>query len=208
MTKQEFINFISKKNFVGTKEQIHKYISNYYANEFCDKREKELIFLEIGVRDGHDLAMFADWLYRSNVFGIDIQEIVKNPALGIRHGIGSYDLSFEELDNCHFILGNAYEDKIVNLFENESIDYLIDDGSHLLSDQIKCIEKYYSKVKKGGKIIIEDIGCREGIKNPPTSECIEMITNKAKKLGCEVEIFDLTDMTKSSFSILIEITKR
>ena len=207
----KFINFIKEKNFQGTKELQHKYISKYYADEFCDKREEELVFVEIGVRDGCDLAMFADWFHKSEVFGIDITEILINTRKhGPECGWGSYDLSIEELDNCHFILGNGYDDKIVNFFENEMIDYLIDDASHVLADQLKCIEKYLPKIKKGGKIIIEDVSCNELLTNPnpPPKKCIELITKKAEQLGCTTRVFDFREITKKYFSIIIEITKR
>lgn len=205
----KFINFIKEKNFEGTKELHHKYISNYYANEFCDKREEELNFVEIGVRDGFDLAMFADWFYKSEVFGIDIEDIVINHKNhGPESGWGRYDLSIGELDNCHFIKGNGYDDNIINFFKDETIDYLIDDASHILEDQLVCIEKYMSKIKKGGKIIIEDVGCYENTSNPPPNECIEAITNKAKKLDCTVRVFNFSEITGIKYSILFEITKR
>jgi hypothetical protein len=205
----KFINFIKEKNFKGTKECHHKYISNYYAAEFCDKREEELIVVEIGVRGGFDLAMFADWFHKSEVFGIDIKESFKNSKNNIPESEwGSYDLSIEELNNCHFILGNGYDDKIVNFFGDETIDYLIDDGSHVLNDQLKCIEKYFNKIKKGGKIIIEDVGCHELTSNPCPNKCIESIFNKAEELGCTARVYDLTEITKIKFSIIIEITKR
>ena len=215
--KNKFIKFIKQKNFEGTKELHHKYISNYYANEFYVKREEELIFVEIGVRDGFDLAMFADWFYKSKVFGIDITEIVEthsaSPSYSPEFGWGRYDLSIGELDNCHFIKGNGYDDSIINFFKDETIDYLIDDASHLLKHQLMCIEKYLSKIKKGGKIIIEDVGCDEPtifckLGNPSPNECIESIVNKAEQLGCMVRVFNLSEITKIKYSIIIEITKR
>jgi hypothetical protein len=205
----KFINFIKEKNFDGTKELYHKYISNYYADEFCDKREEELNFVEIGVRDGCDLAMFADWFYKSEVFGIDIADILINGRNhGPELGWGRYDLSIGELDNCHFIKGNGYDDNIIDFFKDESIDYLIDDASHILEDQLMCIEKYLSKIKKGGKIIIEDVGCYEQTNNPPPNKCIKSIVNKAEQLGCVARVFNFSEITKIKYSIIIEITKR
>tara|TARA_R100001079_G_scaffold69173_1_gene36308 strand:- start:51 stop:680 length:630 start_codon:yes stop_codon:yes gene_type:complete len=206
----KFINFINEKNFQGTKEFHHKYISNYYCNEFENKRDEKLLFVEIGVRDGSDLCMFADWLHKSKIHGIDIQEIQKScfRDYGVESGWGNYNIKFDDLENIKFILGDGYSDEIVNYFSDESIDYLIDDGTHFIYDQIICIEKYSPKIKKGGKIIIEDIGFATSADFTNTDECVERIKECAEKLNYNFKLFDLRSEKTTRFSVLVELQKR
>tara|TARA_R100000700_G_C3175193_1_gene149953 strand:+ start:2044 stop:2700 length:657 start_codon:yes stop_codon:yes gene_type:complete len=210
----EFINFISRKNFCGTKEWAHKYISNYYAKEFGDKREQNLVFVELGVRDGIDLTMFADWLYKSKVIGVDIDPITEYSYRGYgkwdrrESGYGKYDVKFNELNNIDFIQADAYNIDTVNKFDDLSIDYLIDDASHILKDQIKCLKLYYPKMKKGGKVIIEDVGYKYHRTEPGTpDEAISALRNQSKDLY-DFKLFDLRNQTNYSYSILIELQKR
>ena len=209
--KNEFLKFMKEGNFSGTKEWLHKYVSNYYCDEFENKRAEELTIIEIGVRDGADLALFSDWFHMSKIYGIDINNIIKKDFMDIRasNGDGWYNTNVTDFKNFQFILGNAYKDSVVSKFEDNSLDYLIDDGSHTLGDQIKCIEKYLPKMKIGGKMIIEDVGCREppAHNNPSAEKCIKAILDKAEESGCTHRTIDLRKQTKSTFSIIIEIKK-
>ena len=202
-----------KGNFKGTKEYLHKYISHYYSNEFESKRDEKLTIVEIGVRDGFDLALFSDWFHKSKVFGIDIEPIKRNLSgtFNRAFGDGAYYKGPCTFKNFEFILGNAYDNSTLLRFKDNSIDYLIDDGSHILADQIKCIEKYLPKIKIGGKIIIEDVGCNEAPAdtNPSIENCIHQIVHKVESYKKHKwRIIDLRSKTNSKFSVIVEIEKR
>ena len=67
---------------------------------------------------------------------------------------------------------------------------------------------YYPKIKKGGKIILEDVGFLP----PHGKEChgdeaIEKIRQKSKDLY-DFKLFDLRNRTEYGYSILIELQKR
>jgi Methyltransferase domain len=49
-----------------------------------------------------------------------------------------------------FVLHKEESDKIVNDFENESLDFVFVDGIHTYDGVISDCRNYYSKVKKGG----------------------------------------------------------
>ena len=209
MSAEEFIEFINERRFKGTKEHQHKYISNYYAHEFGKRRHEQLLIVELGVRDGYDLAMFADWFQNSQLVGIDrdhYEQLItwgnnngRNPA----NGWGDYHRHLGQMGNAKFRKELAYDDKTINKFDNESIDYLIDDASHSLDDQLLCIKKYYPKIKKGGKIISEDVGFEAN-----SDTCISKICDSGAELGYDIKVFDLRDKTNYGFSIIIELQKR
>jgi len=206
MNAEEFVKFINERNFSGTKEHQHKYISNYYAHEFGKRQHEELLFVELGVRDGYDLTMFADWFENSEIIGIDInnyQIYVEQRDRSAANGWGNYHKHLGQMKNAEFRQESAYADPTISKFANESIDYLIDDASHDLNDQLMCIKKYYPKIKKGGKIIIEDVGY-----NSHSETCISRICATGSDLGYDVRVFDLREKTDSDFSTIIELQKR
>jgi hypothetical protein len=209
----DFTAFMIKRNWCGTKEFQHKYISNYYATEFEDKREQSLLLVELGVRDGADLSLFADWLCASRIVGIDTKPMVKYAPTEEdckQSGKGKYDVEFDELKNFEFMQMNAYTLDTVNKFNDETIDYLIDDATHFVNDQIKCLSLYYPKIKKSGKVILEDVGFISPgghEKEYRCAEAIEKIRQKSKDLY-NFKLLDLRDKTECGYSVLIELQKR
>lgn len=213
---------MKENKFEGSKEFQHKYISTYYGTEFENLKDCNLTIVEIGVRDGSDLALLCDWFRNSTVIGIDVSP-VGYPCWQCdppKCGCGIYYKSAKEFENFRFIQGHAYEDEIPNMFDNNSIDYLIDDGSHIVSDQLRCIELYYSKIKTGGKIIIEDV-CyarlhgthyRDELGQIADNEkygtyCIGLIKKAAEEHNMDLRIIDNREQN-TFFSVIIELTKR
>jgi len=62
-----------------------------------------------------------------------------------------------EIKGATSIFQDAYQKSTVDLFEDNSIDYLIDDGPHTFESQCYVITNWIVKIKIGGKIIIEDV---------------------------------------------------
>ena len=137
----DFYDSSKEKSDKGTR---HSYIKNFYCKEFTPKRLLPLNIVEIGIYKGESLRLFREYFPNATITGID-QERQKN---------------FEEIyttKNINCIEKNAYKLYTAEFFEYESIDYLIDDGPHSLESQIDCVRFYWDKIKKGGKIIIEDV---------------------------------------------------
>lgn len=144
VTFSDFYKSIEPKSDKGT---LHDYIDGYYSKEFTDKKLEKLSILEIGVRRGDSLNLLSKWFINSEIIGIDNGNEMNQSNIDF----------VNELSNVKLFLENAYVDNIINKFENNSFDYIIDDGPHTLQTQIISIQKWLKKVKPGGKLIIEDI---------------------------------------------------
>jgi len=122
------------------------YIKHNYTEIYGDllryyKNRKNNI-LEIGIRQGGSLRMWKEYFSNSNVYGIDIN-------------INTIET---DLNDCTIIKGNAYSESTVKKhFNNIKFDVILDDGSHTVPDQIKCLNLYSKLLTNDGILIIEDI---------------------------------------------------
>lgn len=144
MTFKEFYQTRVYKSDKGT---VHNYISSFYNKEFTQIRYNSIKLVEIGIFNGDSLRLFGEWFINGKIIGIDN---------GI-HMEDSWKSEVMNIPNTTAILSDAYSDDIVNQFEDESLDYVIDDGPHSLDSQITAYKKWFNKIKPGGKLIIEDI---------------------------------------------------
>lgn len=157
----------------------HNY-AEYYSGEFNPKREENLKILEIGVNYGYSMNLWSKFFINSEIIGVDIS-----------HQWGNL---LDECANVQLYIADAYKDFHKEL-KDEYFDYIIEDGSHTYSDQLKAIELYYSKLKTGGKMIIEDIqGMGYGVE----------LINYCKKQGFKHKFFDLRGREDD---LILEITK-
>lgn len=129
------------------KGTTHQYIYSFYSDEFTPKKNDELTIVEIGINKGDSMILFRDWFTNSKIFGIDNKNEMS----------ADHVEKVDSITGVNIIYRDAYDNETCNLFEDESIDYLIDDGPHSLESQIECVKQWFSKIKKGGKLIIEDI---------------------------------------------------
>lgn len=144
MTFEEHYNNTGKSSDKGT---VHQYIYSFYSNEFTPKKDDELTIVEIGINKGDSMILLRDWFINSKIFGIDNKNEMTD----------EYVNKVNSIERINVIYRDAYDNETCNLFEDESIDYLIDDGPHSVESQIKCVQQWLPKIKKGGKLIIEDI---------------------------------------------------
>jgi hypothetical protein len=126
------------------------YIDNFYEDFLKKYKNEKNIIVEIGVRSGASLKLWSEYFSKeSKIYGLD-NLVDKN----------EYSVPVNEnwIDgkNIEYIIGDAYTEEIANNFNEITI--LIDDGPHSIESHIKLLELYSSKIKKGGAIIIEDIG--------------------------------------------------
>lgn len=125
---------------IGDKGEIHSYIDEY--EELLKPYRNNSSFLEIGVNRGHSLKMFAEYFINSNVIGIEIWE-------GCKAFFEGYQVP------CKLIIADGT--KAVYELNDMMFDVVIDDGSHMINDQIASFNIYSKKMNKGGIYIIEDI---------------------------------------------------
>jgi hypothetical protein len=114
-------------------------------HKYCDFYESVLpkeinSLLEIGVKDGASLKMWRDYYHPyATVIGMDILPVKKID--------GVITVKYDATKNGPLI-------KFYSLIK---FDIIIDDGSHICSDQRKSFELLWPLVKPGGFYIIEDV---------------------------------------------------
>jgi hypothetical protein len=188
MNLKEFYENGNQKSDKGT---THDYISAYYNNEFTSKRFESISILEIGIHAGLSLKLWKDWFENANIFAIDpckevdiLEEIVDE---------------INQRKNVKIIKDDAYSESILSIFEDNSLDYIIDDGPHTLDSQIYSLRNWYKKIKSGGKLIIEDI---------QSLTALNTLVIEANDLDYEYNVFDLRENKGRYDDIIIEIIKK
>jgi len=169
-----FSEFYEASDFKSDKGTTHDYINGWYSDEFTSKRNDKLKILEIGVHRGPSMKLLRDWFINSEITGIDPF------GDGLPEGIAD---DIRKMGDITIIQDDAYTEKVLNMFEDNSIDYLIDDGPHTLDSQLFAIEYWFPKVKKGGTMIIEDIQKFDRDKEKIDELCLQ--------LGLNYETIDL-----------------
>lgn len=125
----------------GTDKFQNGYI-NHYEFHFGEIRDKIKSILEIGVLGGASLRMWRDYFPNASVVGVDINQ-------------GSV---FKE-DRIVVEWGNIADSKCINRLEAYgAFDIIIDDASHLSSQQIWSLDHLWPLVSPGGWFVMEDLG--------------------------------------------------
>ena len=191
-----FVEFLKLKEYHTSKifqyaegPPPHSYAPGYYVNAFAD-RYAPVNILEIGIYNGESMRIWDDWFVNGQIYGIDIDCTSLDRA-------SHHNLS----ERVHLSCGDAYSQEVVDKFEDNFFDFIIDDGSHIPNDQAKFIGLWLPKVKRGGKLIIEDVAELHNAERMRDEAYKNSITN--------VNIFDLRDMSNHIWNddILIEIIK-
>jgi cephalosporin hydroxylase len=125
------------------KNSVHCYVKGYYEKEFFNYKDKEINFLEIGIRGGGSMKLWSEYFENANlIIGVDVDE---SAIAG----------EFRSIDGVQYYFGDAYTQEIINSVPD--LDIFLDDGPHTLESQLSAIENYLPKVKSGGLFIIEDV---------------------------------------------------
>lgn len=138
----------------GDKGTVHSYIPVY--EDLLAPYRQRCSFMEIGLAYGKSVAMWDDYfgLY-CELAGVD---------LNLR-----FDTS--EFPDWHFIEGNILD---VELPDDWLFDVVIDDGSHLLREQVATWKRLQPRMNPGGIYIIEDVpNPREAAKSFPGCEVMD-----------------------------------
>lgn len=172
---------------ISDKGTTHDYIKSYYANEFSN-RDVSIKLVEIGIGDGYSLVLWREWFRNAEIFAIE-----KYPY---HYG---HKVPFR-IKGATSIFDDAYTQSTVDLFEDNSIDYLIDDGPHSYESQEYCLTHWLSKIKPGGKIVIEDIQEYTSL-----GRFEKVIADK--KLNVSTKVFDSRESKGRYDDIIFEVTK-
>ena len=148
--------------------------SKFYVKHFSKLRDKSINLLEIGSYYGSSAAAFTKFFPNAKIFCLDIN--LRN------FKYKSKNIYPFGLDATNPKMVKKFLDSI-NFNNNSFFDIIIDDGSHLLSHQLKSLDIFYKLVSPGGYYIIEDYKFCEffdhlkDTEDPPLSKIIDSIKN-------------------------------
>lgn len=120
---------------------FHNYLRRY---EEIIPRMRPVNLLEIGWFDGASMRMWRDYLHEeSTIIGVDIEP--KEQIFGVEfvHANATSRSMLVKLND----LGLGYQ----------SLDVIVDDGSHLSRDVITTLMLLWDRVRPGGYYIVEDL---------------------------------------------------
>ena len=145
--KKTTLDYLFKKYETDKSNASHGF-TKYYTNHLNKLKNRRLNFLEIGSAKGGSAAAFVHYFDKSNVFCLDVNlTLVKYK---------SDKINFFGLDSSNSKMLYKFLKNVEEKFSVKKFDVIIDDGSHILSDQLFSINYFFKYLKKGGYYIIED----------------------------------------------------
>jgi hypothetical protein len=143
---QEIPNDLERYFRKNNNRLIDKWIHYFdiYDRHFKRYRNQETVILEIGVSQGGSLQMWKNYFgEKAKIFGIDIDPRCK---------------TLEE-ENVRILIGSQSDRKFLRKVKQQipPIDILIDDGGHMMDQQIVSFEELFPHVKEDGVYLCEDL---------------------------------------------------
>jgi len=189
-----------KANVISSKQEPGHGFSKFYETHLNSFKEKKIRILEIGSYSGAAAAAFVKYFPNSEIYCLDINlrnfkySSKKIHAFGI--DVSNHKMMLKFLSKINFF------DSI------KCFDIIIDDGSHIQSDQLIALNFFYKYVANKGFYIIEDYKFPNYFKHLndvddlKIDELIKKINNKesiSSKLLSSDTIFDLSTNNKNIF---------
>lgn len=125
--------------YLSDKGTLHSYLP-VYGRLFAPIRDNELNIFEVGYQHGGSAKLWERYFPKAIIKSIDTDRCVPSPE--------SDRIILEIMDAKALTAG---------YFEKFIPDIAIDDGSHLLEEQIRFVSVVYPIMKSGGLLIVEDI---------------------------------------------------
>lgn len=170
----EIYSRFSQPDKGGDKGTQHSYIDIY-----SELMKSSGSILEVGVYQGHSLAMFQEY-FQGEVLGLDIT---------LRH------LKFE----CNAVECDATaKDQVNKALAGKKFSYILDDGSHRLADQLTTLQLLWPYLKKGGLFFIEDI---------QSPDAAKILVEAVEKLTDDFELHDLRHR-KNRYDDILLVAKK
>jgi len=130
------------------KNDWHGYC-DYYLEELTKFKDKEVSLLELGTCYGCSAILWHEFLPKSKLLLLDIQETMNPDCWEIM-----------DKDRFTYVLCDAYVDETISEVKTlfpDGFDIIVDDGPHSLKSQKECIEYYLPMLNKNGSMFIEDV---------------------------------------------------
>ncbi len=141
------LNMTSKNPHGTDKGGPKNYIRGFYESEFGGRKSTNNRLLEVGVRSGASLALWANFFKHAKIIGVDVEPI---------GALAGPLKKYVDYPSVTFFCKDAYGEEFASSL-NGSFTIMIDDGPHSLSSQKRFLELYLSKLDKDGVLIIEDV---------------------------------------------------
>lgn len=143
MTLQE----LGKKHNTDKSGHYHsgKSYLDIYDGYFQGVKNKNINFLEIGVRDGCSLRMWKEYFSNGKIYSLDIDPRCKT----------------HEDERIKIVIGDQGSQNVIDellKISDSNFDIIVDDGSHINELTIKSFNLLYEKLNPGGFYVIEDLG--------------------------------------------------
>jgi hypothetical protein len=136
------------KFFKTDKSSEHHNFVRYYNYHLKKFKNKKINFLEIGSATGASASSFVKFFNKSQAFCADVNlTLVK---------FISPKINYFGIDCSNPKSLKKFQSQVENKYQVKKYDFIIDDGSHILSDQLKSLNFFYNFLKKNGLYIIED----------------------------------------------------
>jgi len=188
MNLQDYYNTMQYNSDKGS---THDYISGYYNEKFTSLKDTPLSLLEIGVQHGWSMDLWHGWFTNAQLYAIELDEQYRK---------GTIERINETFKNAKGYMCDGYTTDALSLFEDNSLDYIIEDGPHTLTTQIFTAQNWTKKLKPGGVLIIEDI-------QSPDSHCSDIIKSIENDQNLSAKVFDLRSRKDRYDDVIVEITK-
>ena len=177
------IDILNTKRYATDKHTVHRYIQEFYEDEFARYRDQKVRLLEIGVLHGESLKLWHDYFNNSDIIGIDI--FIRVPYNSVVNNISEYNIPLEIVDSFKEE-GKQQREDFINRNKKLGFDIIIDDGLHTEESQFKTFHNFKSLMNENGIYIIEDVRVTsiEKLSQIPNIEFLELNdgpTSKVKK---------------------------
>lgn len=174
----KFVDILAKyscgDNSRGTDKAVTHSYGDIYERSLSAIRKSARRMLEIGVYAGASCQVFSEYFDDIIVDGIDTS------LEYVAFGIGNDRIRLSKLDGT--------KDDAPKVLGERMYDLIVDDASHLASQQLKSMRIFVPYLNPGGIYIVEDI--QDG------NSYIEDFLGIALKHGLVMSWYDLRDMKK------------
>lgn len=133
----------------GTDKLLHGYIPFY--EQHLPKEPKRI--LEIGVKEGRSLAMWAEYFPNAEIHGLDL--FIENNISDVFDNISKNFTTDQLFDRIHLHTSNQCDYLLLEQLRKFDFDVIIDDGSHNSRDQLITFFGLFN----GKHYFIEDLHC-------------------------------------------------
>lgn len=170
------------------KGTLHSYIFEYYNNLFTPLKDSKFNLLEIGIQEGYSMDLWRGWFTQAILFGID---------LSFNETVDRVNNTFK---NSKAFLRDGFVAETVSLFDNDSFDFIIEDGPHTVETQVFAAQEWSKKLKTNGLLIIEDI-------QNPDKDCETIIDSIKDRPELSIKVIDLRSRKNRYDDVIVEITR-